>query len=47
LSSGPYLVQIWSQGGYVPLRIEGHETFVLHRVGGHTSGNHTRRVAGM
>ena len=29
---GRYAVQIWTRGGHVPLRIEGNETLVLHRV---------------
>ena len=32
LICGPFLVRIWPRGGHVPLRIEGNESLVLHRV---------------
>ena len=31
LTSGLYVVRIWSRGGHAPLIIEGTKTFVLHR----------------
>ena len=33
MTLGLDMMQVWSRGGHVPLRIEGNETLVLHRVG--------------